>query len=419
MPVGRDVEHDWQSPCYISLFLESAREFIPSQRARRRLQFSRDPVTLFDRPSAVLDEPGYEEFDPGRHSEPDDTIKFDLLDATPRERSRRWGTFGLGWVIQLTVIAVIVLLAATLPMEKQPQQKEWVVKLTLPPLPEPRLRHVPAPPPKPVEPPKTTYTPPIPPPQPVPKPRVPKVLAAVKPALAAPVVRQQPRPILSRPEVPKWKPKVAVGTFNANPAPAAKIHLPAEAVQTGGFGNPNGIQGQAQGGNHGNVPKLGSFDLQNGPGNGNGLGGTRGARGAVASAGFGSAGDGSPAGSRGGTGKVQAGGFGDEGADSRAAAARARPAAEAPLQPVEILSKPNPVYTQEARELHIQGEVVLQVVFAASGELRVVRVVSGLGHGLDEAAVRAARAIRFKPAERGGKPVDINARLRILFQLAN
>jgi len=48
----------------------------------------------------------------------------------------------------------------------------------------------------------------------------------------------------------------------------------------------------------------------------------------------------------------------------------------------------------------------------------VGRIVRGLGHGLDEAAVRAAQQIRFKPARRDGQPVDFPAVVHIVFQLA-
>ena len=50
--------------------------------------------------------------------------------------------------------------------------------------------------------------------------------------------------------------------------------------------------------------------------------------------------------------------------------------------PAEVISKPTPAYTVEARNLRIEGEVVLEVVFEASGKLRIVRVVQSLGHGL-------------------------------------
>jgi hypothetical protein len=59
------------------------------------------------------------------------------------------------------------------------------------------------------------------------------------------------------------------------------------------------------------------------------------------------------------------------------------------------------------------------VVFPASGEqVRVNRVVKGLGHGLDEAAIRAAEQIKFKPALSNGHPVDFPAVIHIVFQMA-
>ena len=84
----------------------------------------------------------------------------------------------------------------------------------------------------------------------------------------------------------------------------------------------------------------------------------------------------------------------------------------------EILSKPRPAYTEEARRLQIQGEVLLEVLFAASGEARVLRTIRGLGHGLDEYAISAARAIQFRPARRGDIAVDSTAVVHIVFQLA-
>jgi TonB family protein len=97
-------------------------------------------------------------------------------------------------------------------------------------------------------------------------------------------------------------------------------------------------------------------------------------------------------------------------------------AAVAPALPVtrsvEILSKPRPAYTAEARRLRIEGEVLLDILFAASGEVRVLRIVRGLSHGLDENAIAAAEAIRFRPAERAGMAADSTAIVHIVFQLA-
>jgi TonB family protein len=84
----------------------------------------------------------------------------------------------------------------------------------------------------------------------------------------------------------------------------------------------------------------------------------------------------------------------------------------------EILSKPRPAYTDEARRLQIEGAVLLEVLFGASGQARVLRTIRGLGHGLDENAVSAAREIRFRPAQRDGAAVDSAAVVRIVFQLA-
>jgi TonB family protein len=87
-------------------------------------------------------------------------------------------------------------------------------------------------------------------------------------------------------------------------------------------------------------------------------------------------------------------------------------------KPVEILAKPKPIYTDEARAKKIEGDVLLQVVFTASGEVRVERVVQGLGYGLDQSAEAAARQIRFRPALQGGQPVDFAAVVHITFELA-
>jgi TonB family protein len=90
----------------------------------------------------------------------------------------------------------------------------------------------------------------------------------------------------------------------------------------------------------------------------------------------------------------------------------------ADFQPIEILSKPAPSYTEEARRLGIQGDVALSVVFQADGSIRVTGVVKSLGHGLDQEAVQVASQIRFKPAQHLGQPADFAATVRIQFRLA-
>jgi TonB family protein len=117
------------------------------------------------------------------------------------------------------------------------------------------------------------------------------------------------------------------------------------------------------------------------------------------------------------TSGVQSSGFSSTVASASPKSAFA-PAETSKVLPAEILSKPTPVYTQEARNLRIEGEVLLEVVLESSGNLRVLRVVRGLGHGLDDNAVRAAEQIRFKPAMKNGQPSDSTVVLHIVFQLA-
>ncbi len=100
------------------------------------------------------------------------------------------------------------------------------------------------------------------------------------------------------------------------------------------------------------------------------------------------------------------------------AAAPARQAVEPVATNLEVLSKPPVQYTAEARQLKVQGDVVLRVTFLASGQVVVQGVVRGLGHGLDEEARRVAQQIRFRPATRDGRPVDITTTITITFQLA-
>ena len=85
---------------------------------------------------------------------------------------------------------------------------------------------------------------------------------------------------------------------------------------------------------------------------------------------------------------------------------------------LEVLSKPSVQYTSEARQLRVQGDVILRVTFTASGQVIIKGVVHGLGHGLDEEARRVASQIRFRPATRNGQAVDLTTNITITFQLA-
>jgi TonB family protein len=114
--------------------------------------------------------------------------------------------------------------------------------------------------------------------------------------------------------------------------------------------------------------------------------------------------------------EISTGTFGDA---SASPAYRARRNTDGAISSAaEILSKPRPAYTDEARRLQIEGDVLLEVLFTASGEARVLRMIRGLDHGLNENAIAAARAIQFRPAKRGDAAVDSTAVVHVIFQLA-
>ena len=199
------------------------------------------------------------------------------------------------------------------------------------------------------------------------------------------------------------------------------VNTPVHKVQTGGFGDPNGLKGQGKANAKLVAANIGSFEMPQGAGYGNGSGGAKGIRGTVASADFGngiaSAGNGDGRSNGRGSG-VQSAGFGQQEVAPSGVKTQRQIETGPATNPVEITFKPNPVYTNEARQLKLEGEVLLEVTFAANGQLQVNRVVHGLGHGLDEAAIAAANKMRFKPALRNGQPVDSTAIVHVVFQLA-
>jgi TonB family protein len=214
---------------------------------------------------------------------------------------------------------------------------------------------------------------------------------------------------------------VHTGSFEGSSA-VPTVNAPVQKVQTGGFGDPNGLKGDGKPGAHLVAAASGAFDMPMGPGQGNGSGGAKGIKGTIASAGFGNGiaspgnGDGRSSG-RGNAGIVSAG-FGAQEISHGGGIKTAQLDQGPPTTPVEITFKPNPAYTEEARQLKLEGEVLLEVSFPANGQLHVNRVVRGLGHGLDEAAMAAANKMRFKPALRNGQPVDSTAVVHVVFQLA-
>jgi TonB family protein len=308
-------------------------------------------------------------------------ILFDDTRLSTRPRGR--STTGL-WlsVVVHAIFAVVLIVVPIRASEKPPTPRTRsigvfilpataLVKLPSAPLVAPRL----PPPPRPI---RELASAEVPKPLPV-APIVAKLVepapAPVVPAAAPAFERPIEKPVIQRPP--------ETGLFERTNG--ARTSQAEAAVTTGGFGSAASTRGAA-----------------------NGVG-------AVTTGGF-SNGAPAPRGAANGPAEVQTAGF-----DLRASAA-AQPSSAAvtkPIdRPVEIVFKPTPEYTDEARSARIEGTVSLELEFTAAGDVRVLRVVRGLGHGLDEAAQRAALRIRFKPAQSDGRPVDSRATVHITFRLS-
>ena len=339
------------------------------------------------------------------------------------EPKRRWDRIGVSAIGQVAFVGFVLLLPLIFPEQMKTalnlRPTELMQPVTLipvaPPPPPAEVKPKPLPKPKPVA------------PEPVKlNPRQTHVFLTAK-AVQPERKRVEVKPLELNPQLDPVKldmqtkepkrPKddVKVGLMSTGSAAAATVVAPVQKVQTGGFGDPNGVPGKGDPNHATNVNRLGSPALPGGPGYGNGTGGNKGIRGTVASTGFGN-GIATPPPSK-KTGTIQAGGFADQTIATEAPKKRAA-SNENPTTPVDILEKPRPEYTAEGRSLKIEGDVVMDMVFLANGSVQVNRVISGLGHGLDEAAMRAAQQIKFKPAKRDGQPVDFPARVRIEFRLA-
>jgi TonB family protein len=244
---------------------------------------------------------------------------------------------------------------------------------------------------------------------------------------------------VSAPVLPPYRPdsvalpaQPKVGLFHTSVPTAVANNMGQTSTKTGGFGDPMGVHPNPGATRPANIAAYGSFQSAVGEGAGagsarrgkvggvafgsgyaNGVPGGTG-HGKVASGGFsngviGGTGNGSP------RGTVQQGGFQNNAAVATPKVMVANTGNETT---VEVISHPRPEYTPEAKQLKIQGDVVLEVRFSADGRCHVIRVVRGLGHGLDEQAIRVAEETQFKPATRDGRPVDITTYYRIDFQLA-
>lgn len=318
-------------------------------------------------------------------------------------------------IINGMILALVLYVGATARhvLEQHHYEMTELIVPTTPP-PQPKVKVTPPPKlPPPPEPPKIQMEAPkiaMPKPKPEPKPiqmEAKLAMPVVKPAKPAIILAPQPKaaltaamPAQDNHVKPSTAPVHLGQTFGVTPNPNASRPATIAAI-----GNPyGGMQGPAVA-PHGVVGSTGI-------GNGTRAGSNAGVVGRVASAGI-----------PGATGTAPTGTYGKVASTGIPAAAVAAPVvprvASAPTSTsLEVISKPPVQYTAEARQLKVQGDVVLRVTFLATGQVVVQGIVHGLGHGLDEEARRVAQQIRFRPATRDGHPVDLTTTITISFQLA-
>ena len=347
-----------------------------------------------------------------------------LPDAKPN-----WHRVGLSAVVQLTVLAFLVLIPVL-----YPEQMKTAIQYSYTAIAQP-VTEIPVAPPPPPPPKVKAAVPKVEPPKPVEAPKLNPQQPHIFANLVTPkaVEHKVEKVEIKDPDMtPKFeaakidvkdngpkRPKedVKLNNMNSGSAAPATVKAPVDKVQTGGFGDPNGVAGKGDPTHATNVARLGSPALPGGEGYGNGTGGKNGIRGTVASTGFGNGTAVPPPSTGGKKGTVSSAGF--AATDTSTEAPKKKTGATGPADaPPELLDKPRPEYTAEGRSLKIEGDVRIDVVFLANGTIQINRVVSGLGHGLDESAIHAAQHIKFKPAKRQGEPVDFPAVIRIEFRLA-
>jgi TonB family protein len=330
------------------------------------------------------------------------------------EPEGRTASFVTSSVINLCILAAVLVVGMT--ARRVIQQHYEVTELIVPttPPPKPKARPV--------------VTPKLPPPPqtpklvlearkielPQPKPPEPKPVQ-MEAKVALPAVQQKQQQIVLAPQ-PKAALAAAMPAQNSQVKPStAPVHM---GETFGATPNPNATRpatiaaiGNPYGGNEG--PAVAPHGVVGSTGIGNGLksGSNAGVQGQVAAAGIPAA---SNATNNGANGKVASAGIPQ---------ATVAPVVHQTVQQVaatdlEVLSKPPVQYTAEARQLKVQGDVVLRVTFLASGQVQIQGIVRGLGHGLDEEARRVAQLIRFRPATRNGQAVDTTTTITITFQLA-
>src|SRR5260370_24791672 len=107
---------------------------------------------------------------------------------------------------------------------------------------------------------------------------------------------------------------------------------------------------------------------------------------------------------------------GSQGADPAGKAGKAA-LEDAKVTPPRVLYHPDPEYPQEARRAKNQGTCILSLTIGTDGLPHDIKVLRGLGMGLDESAVATARTWRYQPAPKDAKPVEPQTKVRAALPL--
>jgi len=89
------------------------------------------------------------------------------------------------------------------------------------------------------------------------------------------------------------------------------------------------------------------------------------------------------------------------------------------MTPPVAIQTTRPVYSWEAWQRHIEGVVTVLAEFDADGNAKILRIVKGLGFGLDENAIAALQQWKFAPAYRNGRRVSVIANVDVVFSMSN
>jgi TonB family protein len=87
------------------------------------------------------------------------------------------------------------------------------------------------------------------------------------------------------------------------------------------------------------------------------------------------------------------------------------------VDPPRLLKEVRALYSDQARRANLEGVVDLEIVIRRDGSVGDVRVMKGLGLGLNEQAIQAVRQWRFAPARLKGAPVDVIVEVSVEFRL--